>query len=344
VIRSSLGPAFLTSIAVHLGALMVISIAWSWLRVFSPPAHLNETELMMVVPVPQPVAPTEPEDIAVPPPATEEEVTTIPPSPPPPDEPMTPPTADPITPPKIVEKTAPTRVEPRPKTRPAPKPARVKKPPPDRTHEPVPEPRDVPTRGDRGDSKPGPHLPWPNETVDTAAGNVLGPSSAPKAEEHPPAPVEGGEAGAGNLFDKGDVGVIPGAGIGGGSGARGSGGLGLGNEGKGARLGGVRPGPGGDGAGEGVGSTSPPTGGYQVKPRYPDSARRRGIEGTVVVMAYVTEQGRVEKVQVEQSAGHTDLDQAAVEAVGRWRFEPARRGRQPVAMWVSIPVKFVLNR
>jgi protein TonB len=81
-----------------------------------------------------------------------------------------------------------------------------------------------------------------------------------------------------------------------------------------------------------------------VKPRYPDSARRRGIEGTVIVKAYVTEQGRVKEVQVEQSTGHADLDQAAVEAVGRWRFDPARRGRQPVALWVSIPVKFVLSR
>jgi periplasmic protein TonB len=106
----------------------------------------------------------------------------------------------------------------------------------------------------------------------------------------------------------------------------------------------VRPGLGGEGAGEGGGATSLPRGGYQVKPRYPDSARRQRIEGTVVVKAYVTEQGRVEAVQVEQSAGHPDLDQSAVEAVGRWRFEPARRGRQPIAMWVSIPVKFVLSR
>jgi protein TonB len=108
-------------------------------------------------------------------------------------------------------------------------------------------------------------------------------------------------------------------------------------------MGNVRPGTDGEGSGEG-GSASLPTGGYQIKPRYPDSARRQGIEGTVVVKAYVTEQGRVEKAQVEHSAGHPDLDQAAVDAVGRWRFEPARRGRQPIAMWVSIPVKFVLTR
>jgi protein TonB len=52
----------------------------------------------------------------------------------------------------------------------------------------------------------------------------------------------------------------------------------------------------------------------------------------------------VEQVKVERSAGHTDLDQAALEAVSRWRFEPARRGRQPVAVWVLIPVEFTLRR
>jgi TonB family protein len=63
-----------------------------------------------------------------------------------------------------------------------------------------------------------------------------------------------------------------------------------------------------------------------------------------MIKAYITEQGRVEQVQVEQSAGHADLDASAVEAVGRWRFQPARRGRQAVATWVSIPVRFELNR
>jgi protein TonB len=342
--HSVFGPAFLASIAIHLGALTVLSLAWGWLRAFSPPPGPSETELVMVVPVPQPAAPVEPEEIAAPPPAMEEEVTPAPPPPPPPNEPVAPPKSEPITPPKIVEKVAPKPVEPRPKPPPPPKPARVKKPRPDLTHEAAPGPRDVPTARDRENPKPGPRLPLPDEAQDRAAGNVLGPLSAPKAEDRPPGPVEGGEAGAGNLFEKGDVGVVPGSGVGGGSGAGGRSGLGLGDQGGGAGVRGVRPGPGGEGSGEGGGSTSLPTGGYQVKPRYPDSARRQGIEGTVVVKAYVTEQGRVEQVQVEQSAGHSDLDRAAVEAVGRWRFEPARRGRQPVAMWVSVPVKFVLNR
>jgi periplasmic protein TonB len=339
-----LGLAFFTSIAGHVGGLMVISLAWNWLRPYSPPPLPAGTELVMVVPVPQPEALTELEDFATPTSEPAEEVRTIPPSPPPPDESMTPPKVDPITPPKIVEQTPSKRIEPRPKPQPPPKPARVKKPLPEPTHRPASGPQDASTERDAGGSKPGPRPPLPNETMDTTAGNMLGPSAASKPDAQPPDAVEGGDAGVGNLFDRGDVGIMPGAGVGGGSGASGRGGLGLGDEGSGARRGGMQPGPGGDGSGAGSGSTSVPTGGYQVKPRYPDSARRRGIEGTVVVKAYVTEQGRVAEVQVEQSAGYADLDRAAVEAVGRWRFEPAHRGRQPIAMWVSIPVTFVLNR
>jgi protein TonB len=227
---------------------------------------------------------------------------------------------------------------------PAPKPRPVKKPPPKLVQEAPPRPRDVPARMEASDFQPGPHVPAPDTRQDAPSGNVLGPSSAPRVEDRPPAAVEGGEAGAGNLFERGNVGVVPGAGVGGGSGAGGRGGLGLEDSGAGARAGGVRPGSEGEGSGDGNGTNSLPTGGYQVKPRYPDSARRRGVEGTVIIKAYVTDQGRVAEVQVERSAGHADLDAAAVDAVGRWRFEPARRGRQAIAMWVSIPVRFVLSR
>jgi len=57
----------------------------------------------------------------------------------------------------------------------------------------------------------------------------------------------------------------------------------------------------------------------------------------------ITAQGRVEDLQVERSAGHPDLDHSAMEAVRRWRFEPARRSGEPVAMWVLIPVEFKLQ-
>jgi protein TonB len=58
---------------------------------------------------------------------------------------------------------------------------------------------------------------------------------------------------------------------------------------------------------------------------------------------HVLADGRVGDIDVEQSAGHPDLDQAATDAVRRWRFEPARRGEQAVAMWVRLPVEFRLR-
>jgi protein TonB len=71
--------------------------------------------------------------------------------------------------------------------------------------------------------------------------------------------------------------------------------------------------------------------------------RRRVIEGTVLLKVRVTDQGRVEAVQIERSAGQPEFDQSATEAVQRWRFAPARRGGEPVAVWVLIPVEFRLD-
>ena len=53
----------------------------------------------------------------------------------------------------------------------------------------------------RGDFTPGPHLTMPDASRDTAAGNVLGPSPTQQVEDRPLAPVEGGDAGTGNLFE-----------------------------------------------------------------------------------------------------------------------------------------------
>lgn len=87
-----------------------------------------------------------------------------------------------------------------------------------------------------------------------------------------------------------------------------------------------------------------PKGGYQMKPTYPESARRAGIEGTSLLRFEITEAGMVSKITVEQSAGHEDLDRAAVTAIQRWRFEPARRGTQAVAVWVTLPIRFELKK
>ena len=96
-------------------------------------------------------------------------------------------------------------------------------------------------------------------------------------------------------------------------------------------------------SGQGVTQWAHPQGGYQVHPSYPASARRLGIQGTVQLKVHVMADGRVGEVIVERSAGHADLDRAATDAVRQWHFEPARKGSEPVATWVLLPVQFQLR-
>jgi len=149
------------------------------------------------------------------------------------------------------------------------------------------------------------------------------------------AEAEGSAAGAGNLFGKGDVGVVGGPGVASGGGGKGTSGLGRGAKGVGTG--------GGVGSGEALSGLARPLGGYQVKPRYPESARRAGVQGVTLLRVRVLENGRVGEVIVDQSAGFRDLDFAAMEAVKKWLFEPARRGKEAVSVWVMLPVKFELH-
>ncbi len=91
---------------------------------------------------------------------------------------------------------------------------------------------------------------------------------------------------------------------------------------------------------DGITQRAIPRGGYQYFPPYPSTARRLGVQGTTVLHVLVASSGHVAQVVVKQSAGHPDLDQAATDAVRRWRFEPARRGTEPVEMWVQLPFEF----
>jgi len=97
-------------------------------------------------------------------------------------------------------------------------------------------------------------------------------------------------------------------------------------------------------SGEGITQWARPRGGYQVHPSYPATARQARIEGTVRLLVHVLADGRVEEIRVEASAGHPDLDRAATDAVRQWRFDPARKGTEPIASWVILPVEFHLTR
>lgn len=78
-------------------------------------------------------------------------------------------------------------------------------------------------------------------------------------------------------------------------------------------------------------------------PGYPRISRRMGEQGTVVVRVFINTQGLPEKPEVRTSSGFVRLDQAALDAVQRWRFVPGRRNGTPEPMWFNIPVRFVLE-
>jgi protein TonB len=78
-------------------------------------------------------------------------------------------------------------------------------------------------------------------------------------------------------------------------------------------------------------------------PSYPSLSRRAGEEGGVLLQVHVTADGRAEQVTVSRSSGFARLDAAAVEAVRRWRFVPARQGVRAVDGWVLVPINFSLK-
>jgi protein TonB len=78
-------------------------------------------------------------------------------------------------------------------------------------------------------------------------------------------------------------------------------------------------------------------------PAYPPLSRRLHEEGRVILRVLVNPGGRADDVQVRASSGHARLDDTARETVRQWKFVPAKRGREPVAAWVLIPISFKLE-
>lgn len=77
-------------------------------------------------------------------------------------------------------------------------------------------------------------------------------------------------------------------------------------------------------------------------PTYTEIARRARIEGVVIVQAIVNKEGIVENVKVLKGLP-MGLDQSAVDAVKRWRFEPATLHGTPVDVYYTLTVNFQLN-
>ena len=78
-------------------------------------------------------------------------------------------------------------------------------------------------------------------------------------------------------------------------------------------------------------------------PAYPSLSRRMGEQGRVLVRVVVRPDGMPDSVVLRQSSGSQRLDEAALDAVRRWRFVPARQGSTPVTAAVIIPIVFSLE-
>lgn len=79
------------------------------------------------------------------------------------------------------------------------------------------------------------------------------------------------------------------------------------------------------------------------RPNYPSLSRRLGEEGKVLLRVRVSPQGQPLAVDLERSSNITRLDDAALRAVARWRFVPARRGEESIEASVIVPIVFRLD-
>lgn len=89
-----------------------------------------------------------------------------------------------------------------------------------------------------------------------------------------------------------------------------------------------------------------PIGGYdaiQKKLKYPEIARKAGVEGRVMIWAKIGTDGGVLNTRVMVSLGPNGCDEAAATAIRQVKWKPAMQRDRPVAVWVAVPVEFRLR-
>lgn len=79
------------------------------------------------------------------------------------------------------------------------------------------------------------------------------------------------------------------------------------------------------------------------KPIYPNMSKRLGEQGTVVLRVLVKADGSAGEVEVKSSSNYSRLDQAAIEAVKTWRFNPAKIDGKATDEWYQVPIPFKLQ-
>jgi len=102
-----------------------------------------------------------------------------------------------------------------------------------------------------------------------------------------------------------------------------------------------------------VGTTSkftiyeePPVFAVQISPEYPAFAKKSKIQGTVILDVKILADGTVGAIEVKKSVlpGAGGLDEAAIAAIRKSRFQPAKNGGQPIAVWITLPINFSLSK
>tara|TARA_B110000116_G_scaffold71168_1_gene61618 strand:- start:131 stop:748 length:618 start_codon:yes stop_codon:yes gene_type:complete len=86
-----------------------------------------------------------------------------------------------------------------------------------------------------------------------------------------------------------------------------------------------------------------PKRGLGIKPLYPEIAKEAGIEGTVYIQFFIDEKGNVTEAYVQKGVPNTGLDEAALKAVKKSKWNPARQREKKVGVWQTVPVRFELK-
>lgn len=86
----------------------------------------------------------------------------------------------------------------------------------------------------------------------------------------------------------------------------------------------------------------PPVPVRTVAPDYPRAMREQKVSGVVMVKCTIDEQGNVSETEVSKSSNES-FDKFAVDALKKWKFKPGKQDGAPIAMTVTIPIKFVAD-
>ena len=80
---------------------------------------------------------------------------------------------------------------------------------------------------------------------------------------------------------------------------------------------------------------------YQPPPQYPDSLKKRNINGQVTVKFLVDSSGETEDIEIIESS-HRGFNRAVLSAIAEWKFESNIKSSSKVKSEMQITIKFVI--